>query len=66
MKKSILKINELIQGLEAKKAIIQERCKHVNVRIEHCGDTGNYDPSEDRYWRTMSCPDCGKYWEEDE
>ena len=31
----------------------------------HKGDTGNYDPTCDRYWDECKCPDCDKFWMED-
>ena len=66
MKKSILEIDEMIRSLEEKKSKIQGKCKHSNVVTKYCGDTGNYDPSSDGYWKEKTCPDCGKHWIEDE
>jgi len=27
----------------------QSKCKHINVNVEHHGNTGNYDPSNNIY-----------------
>lgn len=65
MKKSIGTIKLSILKLEAKLHGIQEACRHKRVEKKHCGDTGNYDPSNDRYWTEFKCLDCDKYWEEE-
>lgn len=44
---------------------LQNVCSHPNVKVEHRGDTGNYDRSADCYWSEHSCPDCGKFWREE-
>jgi hypothetical protein len=41
---------------------LKERCKHPFVRVTDRGDTGNYDPSQNRYWSEHYCPDCDKRW----
>jgi len=44
---------------------LQENCKHKHVTKEHCGSTGNYDPTQDCYWTNFICLDCDKHWTED-
>jgi hypothetical protein len=41
---------------------LKVRCKHPFVRVTDRGDTGNYDPSQNRYWTEHYCPDCDKRW----
>ncbi len=41
---------------------LQENCPHENAKIEYGGNTGNYDPSSNVYWKKYNCPDCGKTW----
>jgi hypothetical protein len=41
-------------------------CTHPNSTKLACCNTGNYDPSADRYWYQCQCPDCGLYWTEDQ
>jgi FtsZ-binding cell division protein ZapB len=41
---------------------IQNDCPHLNVNKKYGGSTGNYDPSNDRYWTELHCPDCDKRW----
>ena len=43
-------------------ARVQSKCSHKKVEKKHRGDTGNYDPSNDRYWTEMYCPTCDKRW----
>ena len=41
-------------------------CKHPNLEKTHKSNTGNYDPSADSYWIEFKCPDCNKFWMEDQ
>ena len=43
----------------------QNKCKHKNVLIKECGDTGNWCPDDDRYWTEYRCQDCLKFWSVD-
>lgn len=45
---------------------LQAACSHVNVSKKHCADTGNWDSYDDSYWIEYRCPDCGKFWSEDQ
>lgn len=45
---------------------IQHKCTHPDVIKEYKANTGNYDPSSDRYWINFHCPDCDKRWREDQ
>ena len=45
---------------------LQDYCEHPNVNKENKANTGNYDPSADHYWKDCKCPDCGKWWREDQ
>jgi hypothetical protein len=40
----------------------QLKCKHKNVNIKECGNTGNWCPADDIYWTEYNCPDCLKFW----
>lgn len=44
---------------------LQQLCTHPGLKKMHKADTGNYDPSANRYWIVFECPDCGKKWVED-
>jgi hypothetical protein len=64
--------NQLI-ALREKEALIcasikslQDKCKHPNVSKTYKSDTGNYDKSQDSYWIEFKCPDCEKYWCQDQ
>ena len=55
-------INKLYDDLH----ILQSKCTHPDVTKEYKANTGNYDPSCDRYWINFHCPDCDKRWREDQ
>jgi hypothetical protein len=55
-----------IEKLNAELKAIQETCLHPRVEKTPHSDTGNYDPSCDRYWYDCECPDCDLYWTEDQ
>ena len=42
---------------------LQNVCDHKNAVPIYHRDTGNYDPSMDRYWIDWHCKDCDKRWE---
>lgn len=41
-------------------------CLHPAASKKYRGNSGNYDPSADSYWVEYKCPDCGKFWCEDQ
>lgn len=41
-------------------------CQHPSATRTARANTGNYDPSADCYWYEFRCPDCGKFWTEDQ
>lgn len=57
-----LKINALVDQITE----IQDACEHPNVLKKARSNTGNYDPSNDSYWYDCHCPDCDKFWQEDQ
>lgn len=59
LKAQIARLNADLDGL-------REQCTHPNVKKESNGSTGNYDRSQDHYWRDCTCPDCGKRWTEEQ
>jgi hypothetical protein len=55
-----------IASLHEELKALQKKCKHRKVvKVPHA-DTGNWDKSDDRYWYTFDCPECGKHWTEDQ
>jgi hypothetical protein len=64
MKKSVGKIKASIYDLELRLRNIQEKCAHARVEKKHGASTGNYDPSDDRYWTDFHCLECDKRWHE--
>lgn len=61
---SIKKHLESIKLAERAIDKIQSKCKHPSDQLEkiYNADTGNYDPSNDRYWANFKCFRCGKFW----
>jgi len=55
----IAKLNEMLKAH-------QEECPHHDVVSEYKSNTGNYDPSSDKYWINYTCPLCLKHWSEDQ
>jgi hypothetical protein len=53
--------NELVK-IQEKIKKYQLKCQHLNVVETPRGNTGNYDPNDDKYWTEYSCPDCLKQW----
>lgn len=64
-KRSIVFINQELERLQKRKAVIQNRCAHANRTYKAGSSTGHYDPSDDIYWKDFHCPDCDKRWTED-
>jgi hypothetical protein len=63
------RIKTLRKRLEAIKTEIdkiQSECPHPKEHVEyiHRSDTGNWSTSDDRYWTTYMCLQCGKFWTE--
>jgi len=56
-------ISELYKQVET----IQAQCSHPKEAVtkKHSADTGNYDPSADRYWTDFTCDLCQKHWTEE-
>ena len=69
----MLKVSTRYKRLLAKESKIadairalQQECTHPNLSKIANSNTGNYDPSADCWWYECKCPDCGKYWHEDQ
>jgi hypothetical protein len=45
---------------------LRKVCNHPAADKKYCGTSGNYDPTADSYWIEYRCPDCGKFWTEDQ
>lgn len=45
---------------------IQASCTHPMATKEAKADTGNWCPADDSYWYEYKCPDCGRFWQEDQ
>lgn len=45
---------------------LQAICSHPSATKKSRGSSGNYDPSADSYWIEFKCPDCNKFWMEDQ
>jgi hypothetical protein len=61
-----IQLTQTINSAVAKRLALQEACPHPDATKEPKANTGNYDPSSDCYWYDCHCPDCGKFWTEDQ
>lgn len=52
--------------LEIRKINMQNECEHPNVTKTAKADTGNWCPQDDSYWYEFRCPDCSKFWTENQ
>lgn len=66
IRKKHITVKAIIENANSKLKALQEECKHPMAERVNRGDTGNYDPSQNSYWRDCKCPDCGKFWMEDQ
>lgn len=55
-------IVDKITALQKELAVVQATCKHVKATKKHWSDTGNYDPTQDKYYTDFECPTCLKKW----
>ena len=55
-----------MQALNAQLLYLQEECQHQNAVKENKSDTGNWCKADDCYWTECKCPDCLKFWREDQ
>lgn len=64
----VQQIYKKIKKLNKELMEIQDECSHPKhaLKIKKCGDSGNYDPSDDRYWIEYHCTLCDKRWDEDQ
>lgn len=62
----LLLIKSALMNANAELKILQNECTHEGLIVEHRGNTGNYDPSNNCYWTENTCPVCEKYWTEDQ
>jgi hypothetical protein len=62
----IKKLRKQIKDLENQIEEIQEECIHPKRCVTKTprGSSGNYDPSNDRYWYECECSLCEKRWTE--
>jgi len=67
MNEQITKLQKQIEKAYYKIQGIQEMCHHPKEFVEyvHCSNTGNYDPSCDRYWTEYHCLECDKKWHQE-
>ena len=66
IKREMQRIVKEIEVLEVEENSIQETCQHPDVEKIPKGNTGNWSPDDDKYWYNCKCPDCLKWWTEDQ
>lgn len=66
IRNTFLKIDRQEERLAERLIKLQEICKHPDAVKKYDSNSGNYDPSADSYWIDFKCPDCSKWWREDQ
>src|SRR6516165_11138876 len=67
LREDIKRLDSDIAILQNLKRQIQENfCNHPELVGEYKANTGNWDRSDDSYWVEYKCPNCDKYWTEDQ
>lgn len=66
LQKQIEKERLKLQKLYAKIDELKKQCTHPDLVGEYGANTGNYDPSCDKYWVQFECPCCGERWREEQ
>lgn len=68
MNSEITRLKKLMQKHEASIKAIQNSCPHSPDVLWYWNfsNTGNYDKSDDCYWATYHCQECGKIWNDDQ
>ncbi len=64
----VVEFQQKIRQLYKELAEVQDKCLHSKqyLEVKHCGNTGNYSPSDDHYWIDYKCNWCGKRWSVDQ
>lgn len=65
IRKRLLLLQGKLNKVYSEISDLRSECAHPNVIVTHHGDTGNYCQADDRYWKEFTCPDCGKFWNEE-
>lgn len=58
------KLRRIISDANIELLKLKNRCPHPEGTYTYNGNSGNYDPSSDCYWRDYNCTQCGKVWTE--
>lgn len=64
-KEKVLALESIIHDAQESLRAVRYACTHENGEYVYECNTGNWCPSDDIYWRTNQCFDCGKRWTED-
>jgi hypothetical protein len=66
IRNKLAKLDEKLHIIYKKITDLQNLCPHENFEKKYCGDSGNYDPSNDSYWIDWKCIDCNKRFSTDQ
>ena len=61
-KSEVARLLKVIERAQSKIDALRESCLHPGATKTYKSNTGNYDPTCDRYWTEHNCPECGKFW----
>lgn len=58
-----LKLEKIVKVVNDSLNELKLKCDHSgNVVYNYCGNSGNYDRTQDSYWMEWHCRDCDKRW----
>lgn len=64
-RQKMIELQAIIKEAQSQLDTVRRACPHESGEYLYEGNTGNWCPDDDCYWRTNQCHDCGKRWTED-
>lgn len=63
-KQKVIELLSIVADAHSMLNTVREECTHPEGHYSYGGDTGNWCPDDDCYWKTFTCHHCGKVWTE--
>lgn len=62
IKESVARIVQMRSRLNQELLTLREACPHLDKTGKHGANTGNWCSTDDDYWISAECCDCGRTW----
>jgi transcription initiation factor IIE alpha subunit len=62
----VKRIKQRLRKLHEDLSALQEECEHPNKNKKYMCNNGYDSTKDDSFWVEFKCPDCGKFWTEDQ